>query len=119
MRIGASAICSASSSVSFRSLRTNDRDRIGRSSERLRRSRSRSQLRVLRARHGVHVHKRHQLGRHDDERAHHVAVFVLEDVAVVHVAPAEDLEADDDVDHLVRIDADGVFQAELVVVERV
>ena len=67
----------------------------------------------------AHVHERHQLGRHDDERSHHVAVFVLEDVAVVHVAPAEDLEADDDVDDLVRIDADGVLQAELVVVERV
>src|SRR4029077_18667006 len=51
----------------------------------------------------VHVHEGHQLGRHDDERSHHVVVFVLEDVAVVHVAPAEDLEADDDVDRLVRI----------------
>jgi hypothetical protein len=45
---------------------------------------------------GVHIHERHQLRRHDDEGAHHVVVFVLEDVAVVHVTPAEDLEADED-----------------------
>ena len=42
----------------------------------------------------VHVHERHQLGRHDDEGAHHVVVFVLEDAAVIHVAAAKDLEAE-------------------------
>ena len=50
----------------------------------------------------VHVHERHQLRGHDHEGAHHVVVFVLEDVAVVHVAAAEDLEADKDVDDLVE-----------------
>jgi len=29
----------------------------------------------------VHVHERHQLGWHDDEWAHHVVVFVLEEAA--------------------------------------
>ena len=67
----------------------------------------------------MHVHEGHQARPHDDERSHHVVVFVLEDMAVVHVAPAEDLEADDDVDHLVWIDADGGFEAQLVVVELV
>jgi hypothetical protein len=37
----------------------------------------------------------------------------------VHVAPAKDAEANDDVDDLVRIHADGVLQAELVLVEPV
>ena len=67
----------------------------------------------------MHVHERHELGGHDDEGSHHVVVLVLEDVAVVHVAAAEHLEADDDVDDLVRVDADGVLEAELVVVEAV
>jgi hypothetical protein len=44
-------------------------------------------------------------------------VFVLEDVTVVHVAAAEDLEADDDVDDFLRVDADGVLEAAFVVVE--
>src|SRR5207302_7293052 len=66
-----------------------------------------------------HIHERHQLGWHDDERAHHVVVFVLEDMAVLHVARAEDGEADDDVDDLVRVDADGLLEAKLVVVELV
>ena len=65
----------------------------------------------------AHVHERHELGRHDDEGSHHVVVLVLEDVAVVHVAAAETLEADDDVDDLVRVDADGVLESELIVVE--
>jgi hypothetical protein len=53
------------------------------------------------------------------EGAHHVVVFVLEDVTVVHVAAAEDLEADDDVDDFLRVDADGVLEAAFVVVEPV
>jgi hypothetical protein len=67
----------------------------------------------------VHVHERHQLRGHDHEGAHHVVVFVLEDVAVVHVAAAEDLEADEDVDDLVGVDADRVLEAQFVVVESV
>src|SRR4051794_13795991 len=55
----------------------------------------------------AHIHERHQLGGHDNGRAHHVVVFVFEDVAVVHVAPAEDREADHDVDDFVGIDANG------------
>jgi len=35
---------------------------------------------------GLSGHERHELGGHGDEGAHHVAVFVFEDVAVVHVA---------------------------------
>ena len=52
-----------------------------------------------------------------DEGAHHVAVFVFEDVAVVHVAAAVGGEADGDFDDLVGVDADGVLEAALVVVD--
>jgi hypothetical protein len=44
---------------------------------------------------------------------------VLEDVAVVHVAPAKHLEADNDVDDFVRVDADGVLEAPFILVEAV
>ena len=67
----------------------------------------------------MHVHERHELGGHDDEGAHHVVVFMLEDVTVVHVAAAEDLEADDDIDDFLRVDPNGLLEAALVVVEPV
>jgi hypothetical protein len=79
------------------------------SSPRSRRGATGASSRVDSATAGVHVHERHQLGGHHHERPHHVVVLVLEDVAVVHVAAAEDLEPDDDVDDLVRVDADGVL----------
>jgi hypothetical protein len=50
---------------------------------------------------------------------HHVAVFVLEDVAVVHVPAAVGGEANGDLDELVGIDAHGVLEAAFVVVDRV
>jgi hypothetical protein len=43
---------------------------------------------------GLSGHEWHELGGHGDEGAHHVAVFVFEDVAVVHVAAAVGGEAD-------------------------
>jgi hypothetical protein len=43
---------------------------------------------------------------------------VFEDVAVVHVAPAVRREANGDLDELVGVDADGVLEAALVVVDR-
>jgi len=45
-----------------------------------------------------------------DDGAHHVAVLVFEDVAVVHVAAAVGLEADGELDDLVGVDADGVLE---------
>src|SRR4029077_1531672 len=59
-------------------------------------------------------HEGHELGRHHDERPHHVVVFMLEDVAVVHVSPGESVEADEDVDDLVRVHAHSVLEAQLV-----
>src|SRR6266851_3085077 len=64
-------------------------------------------------------HEWHKFGGRGDEGAHHVAVFVFEDVAVVHVAAAVGGEADGDFGDLVRVDADGVFQAAFVVVDGV
>src|SRR6266851_4015573 len=55
-------------------------------------------------------HEWHEFGGHGDEGAHHVAVFVFEDVAVVHVAAAVGGEADGDFGDLVRVDADGVLE---------
>src|ERR1700730_11109600 len=56
-------------------------------------------------------HGRHELRGHQHEGSHHVAVFVFEDVAVIHVAAAVTVEADGDLDDLVGGDADGVLQA--------
>src|SRR6266699_3207991 len=68
---------------------------------------------------GVSGHERHELGGHGDEGAHHVAVFVFEDVAVVHVAAAVGGETDGDFGDLVGVDADGVLEAAFVVVDGV
>ena len=65
------------------------------------------------------AHERHELGGHGHEGAHHVAVFVFEDVAVVHVPAGVGGEADGDFDDLVGVDADGVLEAALVVVDGV
>src|SRR5712672_4108703 len=64
-------------------------------------------------------HEWHEFGGHGDEGPHHVAVFVFEDVAVVHVAAAVGGEADGDFCDLVWVDADGVFEAAFVVVNGV
>jgi hypothetical protein len=48
---------------------------------------------------GLSGHEWHELGGHGDEGAHHVAVFVFEDVAVVHVAAGIGGEADGDLGH--------------------
>jgi len=64
-------------------------------------------------------HKRHQLHRHCHKGPHHVAVLVLEDVTVVHVPAAVVGEADGDLDDLVRVDADGVLEAALIVIDGV
>jgi hypothetical protein len=64
-------------------------------------------------------HERHELGGHGDEGAHHVAVFVFEDVAVVHVAAAVGGEAYGDFGDLFGVDADGVLEAAFVVVDGV
>src|SRR5579864_8658337 len=64
-------------------------------------------------------HEGHELGGHGDEGTHHVAVFVFEDVAVVHVAAAVGGEADGDFGDLVGVDADGVLEAAFVVVDGV
>ena len=64
-------------------------------------------------------HERHELRRHRDEGSHHVAILMLQDVAVVHVAAAVGLEADGDLDDLVRVYTDRVLEAALVVVDRV
>jgi hypothetical protein len=45
-------------------------------------------------------HERHEVGGHGDEGAHHVAVFVFEDVAVVHVPAGVGGEADGDFEDL-------------------
>ncbi len=68
---------------------------------------------------GLSGHERHELGGHGDEGAHHVAVFVFEDVAVVHVAVAVGGEADGDLGDLMGVDADGVLKAAFVVVDGV
>src|SRR5258705_9870853 len=68
---------------------------------------------------GLSGHEWHELGGHGDEGAHHVAVFVFEDVAVVHVAAAVGGEADGDFGDLVGVDADGVLEAAFVVVDDV
>src|SRR6266487_2999787 len=68
---------------------------------------------------GLSGHERHELGGHGDEGAHHVAVFVFEDVAVVHVAAAVGGEADGDFGDLVGVDADGVLEAAFGVVDGV
>jgi hypothetical protein len=44
---------------------------------------------------------------------------VLEDVAVVHVPAAVGVEADGDLDDLVRVDADRVLETAFVFVDRV
>src|SRR5262249_56405552 len=64
-------------------------------------------------------HEGHELDGHGDEGAHHVAVFVFEDVAVVDVAAAVGGEADGYFGDLVGIDADGVLEAAFVVVDGV
>src|SRR5215831_21313247 len=64
-------------------------------------------------------HERHELRRHRHEGPHHVAVLVLEDVAVVHVPAAVVREADGDLDDLVGIDPDRVLEPSLVLVDRV
>src|SRR5438309_11681178 len=51
-------------------------------------------------------HERHQLHRRRHERTHHVAVLVLEDVAVVHVPARVGRELDHDLDQPVRVDPD-------------
>jgi len=56
---------------------------------------------------------------HGDEGAHHVAVFVFEDVAVVQVAAAVGGEADSDFGDLVGVDADGLLEAAFFVVDGV
>src|SRR4051794_37183757 len=61
-------------------------------------------------------HKWHELTRHGHERAHHVAVLVLEDVAVVHVPAAVGGEANGDLDDLVGVHADRVLEAAFVVI---
>lgn len=66
---------------------------------------------------GLSGHEWHELGGHGDEGAHHVAVLVFEDVAVVHVAAAVGGEADGDFGDLVGVDADGVLEAAFVVVD--
>src|SRR5258708_5125191 len=68
---------------------------------------------------GLSGHEWHELGGHGDEGAHHVAVLVFEDVAVVHVAAAVGGEADGDFDDLIGVDADGVLEAAFVVVDGV
>src|SRR6201993_2041750 len=65
------------------------------------------------------AHEGHELGGHDDDGAHHVAVLVFEDVAVVHVAGAGVLEADGELDDLVGVDADGVLEPSFVGVDDV
>ena len=65
------------------------------------------------------VHERHELAGHRHEGLHHVAILVLEDGAVLHERAREILEPHDDVDDLVRVHADGVLEAELVVIEGV
>jgi hypothetical protein len=65
------------------------------------------------------AHERHELRGHDDDGAHHVAVFVFEDVAVVHVAAAVGLEADGELDDLVGVDPDGVLEPSFVGVDDV
>ncbi len=57
----------------------------------------------------VSGHKGHELRGHGYKGAHHVAVLVLQDVAVVHVPAAVGGEANGDLDDLVGIDADGVL----------
>src|ERR1700757_2931406 len=56
------------------------------------------------------AHEGHELGGHDDDGAHHVAILVFEDVAVVHVAAAVVLEADRELDDLLRGGGDGVLE---------
>ena len=68
---------------------------------------------------GLSGHERHELGGRGDEGAHHVAVFVFEDVAVVHVPAAVGGEADGDFGDLAGVDADGVLEAAFVVVDGV
>src|SRR6266700_3295683 len=65
------------------------------------------------------AHEGHELRGHDDDGAHHVAVLVVEDVAVVHVAAAVGLEADGELDDLVGVDADGVLEPSFVGVDDV
>src|SRR6266446_7194268 len=65
------------------------------------------------------AHEGHELRGHDDDGAHHVAVLVFEDVAVVHVAAAVGLEADGELDDLVGVDADGVLESSFVGVDDV
>src|SRR5262249_33503137 len=89
-----------------------------RSSSSWRRRASRSRTTAPRRTRGS-SHERHELRRHSHEGPHHVAVLVLEDVAVVHVPSAVAREADGDLDDLVGIDADRVLEAALVVVDRV
>ena len=57
----------------------------------------------------VSGHKGHKLRGHGYKGAHHVAVLVLQDVAVVHVPAAIGGKANGDLDDLVGIDADGVL----------
>ena len=54
-------------------------------------------------------HERHQLWRHYDEWAHHVAVFMFEDVAVVHESPREGFKAHENVDDFVCVDSNRVL----------
>src|SRR5690349_7105238 len=65
------------------------------------------------------AHEGHELGGHDDDGAHHVAILVFEDVAVVHVAAAVVPEADSELDDLVGVDADGVLKPSFVGVDDV
>src|SRR5712691_1742622 len=64
-------------------------------------------------------HERHQLMWHHDERSHHVVVFVLQDVAVVHVSAGEGFEAHENIDDFVGIDPNSVLEAELILIEAV
>src|SRR6266542_2596415 len=65
------------------------------------------------------AHEGHELGGHDHDGAHHVAVLVLEDVAVVHVAAGVGGEADGELDELVGVDPHGVLEPSLVGVDDV
>lgn len=56
---------------------------------------------------------------HDDDGTHHVAVLMLQDVAVIHEASRVGSEAQSDVEYLVGVEPDGVLEPQFVGLELV